>query len=338
MSGPGFHQHLSQRQTQQMVLAPQLRQSLKILQVAALDLRSVIQEELQKNPTLEEMPMEGVSLEQNNPEPSKDGAEVDGNEPREELDFSKNFEILAKIDDDWRDDQSQGGAGQAYSSEAAEKRQHFFDSLVSETSLQEHLMRQAELSDCPAPVLSAIRFLVGSIDDRGFLTATPADIALMSGLPLEDVQAAHKLLKTFDPPGIGAQNLEGCLLFQMEAKGRGGSIAARVIRDHFDLLTRRTSPISPGASGFPSRKSRLRSRRSAPSTLPLDGALQTTATVSSFPMSPLRRTTASGGFFSTATTFLACASARPTVSSSPRASFPRRSAITFANACGPGAF
>jgi RNA polymerase sigma-54 factor len=242
MSGPGFHQHLSQRQTQQMVLAPQLRQSLKILQVAALDLRSVIQEELQNNPTLEEMPMEGVSLEQNNPEPSKDGAEVDGNEPREELDFSKNFEILAKIDDDWRDDQSQGGAGQAYSSEAAEKRQHFFDSLVSETSLQEHLMRQAELSDCPAPVLSAIRFLVGSIDDRGFLTATPADIALMSGLPLEDVQAAHKLLKTFDPPGIGAQNLEGCLLFQMEAKGRGGSIAARVIRDHFDLLTRRRIP------------------------------------------------------------------------------------------------
>jgi RNA polymerase sigma-54 factor len=53
MSGPGFHQHLSQRQTQQMVLAPQLRQSLKILQVAALDLRSVIQEELQNNPTLE---------------------------------------------------------------------------------------------------------------------------------------------------------------------------------------------------------------------------------------------------------------------------------------------
>jgi RNA polymerase sigma-54 factor len=56
------------------------------------------------------------------------------------------------------------------------------------------------------------------------------------------VQAAHKLLKTFDPPGIGAQNLEGCLLFQMEAKGRGGSIAARVIRDHFDLLTRRRIP------------------------------------------------------------------------------------------------
>ena len=204
MSGPGFHQHLSQRQTQQMVLAPQLRQSLKILQVAALDLRSVIQEELQNNPTLEEMPMDGVSLDQKNSEASEETAAPDGAESREELDFSKSFEILTKIDDDWRDDQAQAGAGQPYSSEAAEKRQHFFDSLVSETSLQEHLMRQAELSDCPPQVLRAARYLVGSIDDRGFLTASPADIALMSGLALEDVQGAQKLLKTFDPPGIGA--------------------------------------------------------------------------------------------------------------------------------------
>jgi RNA polymerase sigma-54 factor len=225
-----------------MVLAPQLRQSLKILQVAALDLRSVIQEELQTNPTLEELPMEGVSLDQNGTEEAPEVPPADQAEPREELDFSKNFEVLNKIDDDWRDDLAQGGGGQPYTSEAAEKRQHFFDSLVSETSLQEHLMRQAEVSDCPPRVLTAIRYLVGSIDDRGFLTATPADIALMSGLALEDVQAAHKLLRTFDPPGIGAQNLEDCLLFQLASTGRGDSIAARVVRDHFELLTRRRIP------------------------------------------------------------------------------------------------
>ena len=76
----------------------------------------------------------------------------------------------------------------------------------------------------------------------GFLTASPADIALMSGLPLEDVQAAQKLLQTLDPPGIGAQSLAECLLFQLEAKGRGTSLAARIIRDHFELLTRRRIP------------------------------------------------------------------------------------------------
>src|SRR5512142_1058227 len=105
MSGPGFHQNLSQRQTQQMVLAPQLRQSLKILQVAALDLRSVIQEELQANPTLEEEPMEGVSLDQGSAD-SGDGADgategpaKEEPERREELDFSKEFEVLSKLDE-----------------------------------------------------------------------------------------------------------------------------------------------------------------------------------------------------------------------------------------------
>jgi RNA polymerase sigma-54 factor len=243
MSGPGFHQSLSQRQTQQMVLAPQLRQSLKILQVAALDLRTVIQEELQSNPTLEEEPMEGVSLDQQKSEErtAEDGPAADGDH-REEMDFSKDFEILAKLDQDWRDYMSQAGGAQPYNTEAAERRQFFFDSLVSETSLQEHLVAQAGLSDDPPAVLVALRYLLGSLDDRGFLTATPADLALLSGLPLEDVQAALKLLKTFDPPGIGAQNLEECLLFQLEAKGRRDSLAYRMIRDHFGLLTRRRIP------------------------------------------------------------------------------------------------
>jgi RNA polymerase sigma-54 factor len=239
MSGPGFSHELRQRQTQQLILAPQLRQSLKILQVAALDLRATIQEELQNNPTLEEMPMEGVSLDKGET-PAAD-ADSEG-DPREEMDFSKNFEILTKIDEDWRDYLAQTGGQQTYTSEDAEKRQHFFDSLVTETSLQEHLMRQAELSDCPAPVLTAVRYLVGSLDHRGFLTATPADIALYSQLPLATVQTAVQLLRTFDPVGIGTANLSECLLTQLQAKGRGDSLAARIIRDHFALLSRRRIP------------------------------------------------------------------------------------------------
>jgi RNA polymerase sigma-54 factor len=243
MSGPGFSQDLRQRQTQSLVLAPQLRQSLKILQVAALDLRSVIQEELQNNPTLEELPMEGVSLDREQAEKSKDSGESnDSADSREEMDFSKEFEILSKLDEDWRDHMSQAGGNQPYTSEDAEKRQHFFDSLVSETSLQEHLMRQAELADMPAPVFEAMKYLVGSLDDRGFLTQSAADVALQTNLPLEAVQQAIKLLKTFDPPGIGCLNIEDSLLQQLIAKGRGDSLAARILRDHFTLLSRRRIP------------------------------------------------------------------------------------------------
>src|ERR1700688_1662692 len=77
MSAQSLNQGLHQRQTQSLVLAPQLRQSLKILQVAALDLRSVIQEELQNNPALEELPMEGVSLERVTEDSREDGAASD---------------------------------------------------------------------------------------------------------------------------------------------------------------------------------------------------------------------------------------------------------------------
>ncbi|MGC4072743.1 MAG: RNA polymerase factor sigma-54 [Nibricoccus sp.] len=248
MSGPSFSQDLRQRQTQSLVLAPQLRHSLKILQVAALDLRSVIQEELQNNPTLEELPMEGVSLDK---EREADAAETrdssetgtsDETDRREEMDFSKEFEILNKLDEDWRDYMSQAGGSQNYTSEDAEKRQHFFDSLVSETSLQEHLMSQADLADLTPEIQEAMRYLIGSLDDRGFLTQTPNDIALQTGLPLDSVQHAAKILKGFEPAGIGCQTLEECLLQQLAAKGRTDSLASRIVRDYFQLLSRRRIP------------------------------------------------------------------------------------------------
>ena len=116
----------------------------------------------------------------------------EGEPKRDEMDFSKDkeFEILGKLDEDWRDHMASVGGAQPYTSEDAERRQHFFDSLVSETSLQEHLMQQAELTDLSAQEMEAMKHLVGSLDDRGFLTQTPADIALQTGIPLIAVQAA----------------------------------------------------------------------------------------------------------------------------------------------------
>jgi len=257
MSGPGFSHQLSQRQTQQMVLAPQLRQSLKILQVAALDLRTVIAEELQSNPALEELPMEGVSLERERESAANDsGQDGEGQgeglgERREELDFSKEFEILGKLDDDWRDYMSQAGGAQPYTSEDAERRQHFFDSLVNETSLQEHLIRQAEMTDLDAKAMQAMQHLVGSLDERGFLTQSAADVALQSGVGLDKVNEAIAALKTFEPPGIGAQNLAECLLAQLAAKGRAESLASRIIKHHIELLTRRRIPEIARKLGVP---------------------------------------------------------------------------------------
>lgn len=240
MSGPGLNQSFQQRQTQQLMLAPQMRQSLKILQVAALDLRATIQEELQANPALEEMPMDDVSLEKSTPTGDENsGPEAD---PREEMDFSRDQQMLDRIGQDWRDHMSDTGGVRQTTTEDEERRQHFYDSLTTETSLQQHLMQQAELTGESPQVMEALRYLIGSLDDRGYLTTTLSDVALLTTLPLETVQEAARLLKTFEPAGIGAENLSDCLLIQLAHQGRGKSVAARIVRDHFELLVRRRIP------------------------------------------------------------------------------------------------
>lgn len=242
MSGSGYSQDLRQRQTQALVLAPQLRQSLKILQVAATDLRTEIQQELQNNPTLEELPPdEGISLDA--PSPETNSREDDPQETQHgELDFSKEFEVLNKLDSDWRDYLNQAGGAQPYTSDDAERRQHLFDSLVSAPSLQEHLLQQAAVAGLNASESAALEYLIGILDERGFLSQKLSDAALQSGLPLPDLQHAAKVLRGFDPLGIGSQTLAECLLSQLTAQDRGSSLAARIVRDHFELLTRRRIP------------------------------------------------------------------------------------------------
>ncbi len=262
MSSQGLHQ--VQRQSQSLILAPQLRQSLKILQAPALDLRNAILEELQSNPTLEELPLEGVSLEQEtrgessapesdgddgsngseNPEPvnGTDSADRDGNTNGAEMDFADDFKILQQLDEDWREHFAQESRQNVYTSEDAERRQHFFDSLVSETSLQEHLVRQAELTEMEPSQREALDYLIGSIDDNGFLTSSLSDIALMANLPLKTIQDSAEILKTLEPAGIGAANLKECLLLQLKLQKRDKSLGARIIRDHYELLLRRRIP------------------------------------------------------------------------------------------------
>jgi RNA polymerase sigma-54 factor len=227
-----------QKQTQSLILAPQLRQSLKILQAPTMELRNEILEELQSNPALEELPMEGSSLDSTLDSSPEDNTP----DQSDEMDFDKDFEMLSKLDQDWREHFAQESASNVYTSEDAERRQHFFDSLVSSTSLQEHLIQQAELTDLDEEQRTAINYLIGSLDDRGYLTSKASDLALLTRLPLRVIQEAHTILKTLDPPGIGAVDLQDCLLIQLDANGRGKSLAARILREQFPLLLRRRIP------------------------------------------------------------------------------------------------
>ncbi len=227
-----------QSQSQSLVLAPQLRQSLKILQVPTLELRNVILEELQLNPTLEELPMDGISIDAGSSSPTDSQDHEDAPLNVEE----DNFEIFNKLDDDWKEYFAQENASTHYSAEAEENRRHFFDSIVGETSLQEYLLRQAELLELTANQLRAMEYLIGSLDDRGFLTVSELEVQRATQVSAADIEIAIQALLTLDPPGIGSRDLQECLLTQLRINHRDHTLAASLIRDHYELLLKRRIP------------------------------------------------------------------------------------------------
>jgi RNA polymerase sigma-54 factor len=237
MCAQEFHQ--SQKQTQTQVLAPQLRNSLKILQVPATELRTTILEELQNNPLLEELPLDNISVEDLSQ--SKD---EDHTAESDELNFdAEDFSALDRIGEDLRQQFAEENSGQSYSSEDEARREHFLNSLVLGTSLQQHLIQQAELTHCSESEREALLYLIGSLDDHGFLTETLSNCALQSRLPLGLMQTAATLLKTFDPPGIGTTDLQDCLDTQLARLGhKTDSLPRRILREHFKLLVRRRIP------------------------------------------------------------------------------------------------
>jgi len=253
VAAPEFYHSQEQRQTQSLVLAPQMRQALKLLQVAAIDLHAEIQEELQKNPTLEELPSDSDSISLDAPPTPPSGHAEAGSPSTEnestlpspaELDFAKSGEPLLPSGSDTQ---------QPYSNADAERRQHFFDSLVAAPSLYEQLAAQAALADLSPAQQRALDYLIGALDERGFLSQSLEDAAAQSGFALSDITTAAEALRNFDPPGIGARSLPECLLLQLrhksadqdlpaehiEESAASFALAERIIAEQFELLTRR---------------------------------------------------------------------------------------------------
>ena len=236
MSSQGFKQ--LQKQTQSLVLAPQLRNSLKILQAPAFELRTSILEELNANPLLEELPIESISIDDHRDLPNENEREAN-----EELDFnSEDFSVLDKMNEDMREYYAQENTGQSNSVKDDERRNYFMNSLTESLSLQQHLVSQAELTDCSDKESQALLYLIGCLDDNGYLTESISNIALAAHIPYGTVLSASEILKSFEPAGIGTEDMRDCLATQLELRGRGDGLAAKIIREHFDLLVRRRVP------------------------------------------------------------------------------------------------
>src|SRR6266403_1348352 len=226
MAGPGMHQ--TQNLSLQQVLAPQLQQSLLILQAPLLELRNLVQQEMETNPVLEELANE--SDEKEEPKPST------------EEEFKAEFDQLAKLDDEWRDYMAQSSSYSGRSQEAEEKRQFFFDSIPTQETLQQHLMGQLNQNALDADDRKTAELIIGNIDDNGFLQTTPEEMALNTGMPQEDFENMLTLIQSFHPPGVGARDLRECLLIQLKRAVKQSSLEYKIVADHMQDLGKRRFP------------------------------------------------------------------------------------------------
>ncbi|TMP96193.1 MAG: RNA polymerase factor sigma-54 [Verrucomicrobia bacterium] len=228
MAGQGMHQ--SQNLALQQVLAPQLQQSLLILQAPLLELRNLVQQEMETNPVLEDLPNEPSPDEPNRAEPSADD------------NFKEEFDKLARLDEEWRDYMAQSSSYSGRSQEAKDKRQFFFDSIATEETLQQHLMGQLNQTALAANDRKAAEIIVGNIDDNGFLQSTPEEMSLTSGIPKEDFEKMLALIQSFYPPGVGARDLRECLLIQLQRDGKQNSLEYKILSEHMEDLGKRRFP------------------------------------------------------------------------------------------------
>src|SRR5437773_8699528 len=229
-------QGMQQRQSfaLQQVLSPQLQQSLLILQTPLLELRNLVQQEMETNPVLEELPEDPGADDRGEVEASADDT------------FKNEFEKLASLDEEWRDYMAQSAgsslAGRRGSKEAEEKRQFLFDSIPVQETLQQNLIAQLNQTVLSADDRKVAELIIGNIDDDGLLRSTPEEMALNSGIPQDDFEKMLALIQSFYPAGVGARDLHECLLIQLRRQGKENTLEYKIVSEHMEDLGRRRFP------------------------------------------------------------------------------------------------
>jgi RNA polymerase sigma-54 factor len=234
---------LELRQSQGLVMTPQLQQAIKLLQMSNFELQSFVEAELERNPLLErdeateQPPASGVEGGKNNEiesaEPGQynqtDGGVAEG----ETADSKRERPVEGQSDSGWSN-LGQGGGGSFNASDGFD----LDNALTRETTLYEHLTEQLNLNiEDPGDRLIG-GFLIGMVDEAGYLAGDLDGAAQSLGAPVNDVERVLAMLQDFDPPGACARNLQECLELQLKEAGRLDPAMAKFI-GNLALLAKR---------------------------------------------------------------------------------------------------
>ncbi len=202
-------------QTQKLILTPELHQAIMILQMNVQELSELILEEAEKNPLLE-------LVDESQSQISSDTLEYE---------------------EDWVAyffDSSDLGLGQRFAGRSSSRSQDdivpgFHRPLTPDVSVRDHLLSQLGLLHLSPKQRSIAHFIVGSIDNNGYLRSTIPEIAQATSSHKSQVESILKIVQSLDPPGVAARNLRECLELQAIDRGFSG-LALKIIRNYLDDL------------------------------------------------------------------------------------------------------
>ncbi len=236
------------RLTQQLVMTPQLQQAIKLLQLNRLELVGLVQQELEENPVLEEF----VEVDEDGEAPVEEyeaagesQPAVSEERPLDEMstaDAQKSGEELSDAEKiaDWEWQDYLNSAPQTSQvSGGAEERPSIDATLTRRATLTEHLEWQLQLTELPIEEEIAARFIIGNIDERGYLQATISELARQSGMSEATVELALARVQALDPVGVGARDLRECLLVQVRTLKIEDPLVLRILDECIDTLIKR---------------------------------------------------------------------------------------------------
>jgi RNA polymerase sigma-54 factor len=234
-------QQLQQKQVQKLILAPALQQAIKLLPLTNLDLIEIIDAELSQNPMLE--------VEEETAEKKTEGPE-EGGADKEEAEGGKEVRKETEVEEDILDDSQAGDEDQeieayfqqyfdeGFRSLSYEKRESIaLENIVSKSqSLWDHLNWQANLTFFDEKDKVIAQYIIGNINEDGYLATSFEEIARAMETSEERVIRVQEKIKRFDPVGVGSLSVKEALLTQIEYFEIKDEITHKIISEHIHLL------------------------------------------------------------------------------------------------------
>ena len=250
-------QSLRVDQRMQMTLAPRMIQSMEILQLPMLALQERIKQELESNPVLE---ITADAPDQALAEPSEETPEDETPEGerdlvvKEDASNAEDFERLSSFGPDFAEYDLPGPSrhAQRNSSEPDRKLEAMANTAARETSLDEYLRLQWSFISTPERIKHAGELIISFIDDDGYLRVPLEELPDQTNEPitLEELSEAFEQVRRLDPPGVGARNIQECLLLQLDAIGGDNHIERELILNHLDDIKMNRYPAIAKRSGL----------------------------------------------------------------------------------------